>query len=270
MDYQSRSSELPHQLRDTAHCLNCRYLLRGLPDHVCPECGSKFDPADPLTYFDSQRPNHQLIRYLTRILSPNGPPTIIQTTWFVLLAGCVSWTAVSAQSVFGYWDEIGRLLYIQRWLTVGFGIDLIWRWVVSAKARRSGQPEVVERFRSARGRVCSRIAMTCVLVSGATLVYPWPTYLRFFASRPALEREARACLQGTGDWNGWRKIGLYEVEYLHGMQQGFVFFQTEHDGQDTRYGFAYRPNGPPPWKYRFGAHAIKWRWIAPNWYMEAW
>lgn len=261
---------MPHQLPDIAQCLNCRYLLRGLPGRVCPECGAAFDPADPATYYDPNRPNRQIIRYLVGILRPDGPPTIMQMMWVVLLAAGVVWTAVSAQSVFGFWDDMGRLLYIQRWLTVGFGFDLIWRWAVYAKARRRAEAETVKRFNSARGRICGRIALACIMISGATLVYPWPTYLRFFASQPALEREARTCLQGTGDWNGWRRIGLYEVEYLHGMHQGFVFFQTEHDHQGTRYGFAYRPNGPPPWQHRFGGRKVHWRWIARNWYMEAW
>ena len=102
------------------------------------------------------------------------------------------------------------------------------------------------------------------------MLYPRPVYLRFYTSRAALRDEAHACLQGTGNWVGWRNIGLYEVEYLHGKHQGFVFFQTEHGFSETRYEFAYRPNGPPPWTFRFGGHTIHWRWIAPNWYMEAW
>ena len=30
--------------------MNCGYMLRGLPEPVCPECGRAFDPADPTTY----------------------------------------------------------------------------------------------------------------------------------------------------------------------------------------------------------------------------
>lgn len=29
-----------------AHCLQCGYSLRGLPENRCPECGTPFDPAD--------------------------------------------------------------------------------------------------------------------------------------------------------------------------------------------------------------------------------
>jgi len=33
-----------------AVCLDCGYLLRGLPGVICPECGRAFDPNDSSTY----------------------------------------------------------------------------------------------------------------------------------------------------------------------------------------------------------------------------
>lgn len=39
-----------------AQCLTCGYLLRGLPEPKCPECGRPFDPLDATTFEgDSQR-----------------------------------------------------------------------------------------------------------------------------------------------------------------------------------------------------------------------
>ena len=35
---------------DNRYCLTCGYLLRGLPDPRCPECGRPFDPTDASTY----------------------------------------------------------------------------------------------------------------------------------------------------------------------------------------------------------------------------
>jgi hypothetical protein len=32
------------------YCFQCRYELSGLPAGVCPECGRRFDPADPGSY----------------------------------------------------------------------------------------------------------------------------------------------------------------------------------------------------------------------------
>jgi hypothetical protein len=33
------------------HCLNCKYDLRKLAEHRCPECGRKFDPTNRRTYY---------------------------------------------------------------------------------------------------------------------------------------------------------------------------------------------------------------------------
>ncbi len=44
----------PHPANDelpiTATCRGCGYLLRGLIEPICPECGRAFDPSDPTSY----------------------------------------------------------------------------------------------------------------------------------------------------------------------------------------------------------------------------
>ncbi len=42
-------------LPEKAVCLECGYLLRGLPSGRCPECGRSFDPTDPGTYGPRRR-----------------------------------------------------------------------------------------------------------------------------------------------------------------------------------------------------------------------
>jgi hypothetical protein len=44
----------PPPIDQDARCLGCGYLLRGLAEHRCPECGRAFDPGD-ITTFDSPR-----------------------------------------------------------------------------------------------------------------------------------------------------------------------------------------------------------------------
>ncbi len=46
------------RLHDTqnARCLICGYILYGLPEPVCPECGRAFDPSDEST-FDTRPPS---------------------------------------------------------------------------------------------------------------------------------------------------------------------------------------------------------------------
>ena len=42
-------------LPEKAICLECGYLLRGLPRERCPECGRSFVPTDPGTYGPPRR-----------------------------------------------------------------------------------------------------------------------------------------------------------------------------------------------------------------------
>src|SRR6266567_4363945 len=75
-------------LTDTAFCQACGYSVRGLTAHRCPECGRRFDPADPST-MSIARP---LRRWQRLLLVPIGWPT-------ALLA------------VFG----TGAIVYLSRW-----------------------------------------------------------------------------------------------------------------------------------------------------------
>jgi hypothetical protein len=37
--------------RPTRYCRKCQYVLDGLPEDRCPECGTPFEPGDPSTYW---------------------------------------------------------------------------------------------------------------------------------------------------------------------------------------------------------------------------
>jgi len=55
----------------TARCLGCDYLLRGLPEPMCPECGRPFDPGDPSTY-DARPLGWRRRRRVRRIVAVTG------------------------------------------------------------------------------------------------------------------------------------------------------------------------------------------------------
>jgi len=40
----------PDPSQGMIYCRNCRYVLNGLPENRCPECGTGFDPADATTF----------------------------------------------------------------------------------------------------------------------------------------------------------------------------------------------------------------------------
>ncbi len=48
-------------------CRGCRYPLRRLPQHRCPECGRAFDPYDPRT-MKMARKAHAIVRWMLRPL----------------------------------------------------------------------------------------------------------------------------------------------------------------------------------------------------------
>jgi hypothetical protein len=67
------------------YCRRCGYDLRGLSSSLCPECGARFDPADPST-FDRNRRSQR-----------------IRGAWRVLLILAALFTALSALAAFTIW-----------------------------------------------------------------------------------------------------------------------------------------------------------------------
>lgn len=60
-------------------CIDCRYPLRGLTAHVCPECGREFDPDNSTTFSQREMP-------WNRVLSPHA----ICTFFFSLPLGMLA------------------------------------------------------------------------------------------------------------------------------------------------------------------------------------
>jgi hypothetical protein len=44
----------PESISTYKRCLGCGYILDGLPENRCPECGREFDPNDGQTYHDDR------------------------------------------------------------------------------------------------------------------------------------------------------------------------------------------------------------------------
>jgi predicted amidophosphoribosyltransferase len=85
------SSAATKQSAPSRYCSNCGYVLDGLPENRCPECGRPFDPDDPRTFRTARSYNrwrwHVLLRpsplgYLLYFLLP----PIIGLLIFLLLS----------------------------------------------------------------------------------------------------------------------------------------------------------------------------------------
>src|SRR4051812_29627583 len=97
------------ELRDSGHCWQCGYLLRGVESAVCPECGRGFDRADRST-MNFGRP---MGRWARAMVTPVGWRTVL-----LAIVGAVCILVTSRWPVAG-WDARPRdLAYyagVQAW-----------------------------------------------------------------------------------------------------------------------------------------------------------
>ena len=112
----------------SARCLDCDYLLHGLHEARCPECGRGFDLGDPATYHTG-RPMPLFVRSW---LKPIGGPTLV-------LAGSgwlgLSWFAADPE--FNYMC-VGPALLVLLWPVLGvvIGIRAAFRMGLLARYQR--------------------------------------------------------------------------------------------------------------------------------------
>jgi hypothetical protein len=75
-------------LPDRKLCLACDYILDGLPELRCPECGRPFDPEDARTFAVMPRPRWRSYSlYVAGLLYP----------WFLLAAFLATWLVAAAE-----------------------------------------------------------------------------------------------------------------------------------------------------------------------------
>jgi hypothetical protein len=82
-------------MSDAARCLDCGYLLRGLRQHRCPECGRGFVPDDPSTYA-TEMPRPFWLTVCTRVMCCANA-IYIAIAMLVCLAGSVADTSPGEQ-----------------------------------------------------------------------------------------------------------------------------------------------------------------------------
>ena len=110
-------------MAEPIRCLNCGYVLWGLPAGACPECGRTFDPENPETY--STHPPFVRWRYwLPGFLLAVGGGTVLYI-FLMLLAG---WgLAVTVAAPFALGAAIGYGCRAKAWglILLGFAAVII-------------------------------------------------------------------------------------------------------------------------------------------------
>ncbi|HMQ14773.1 MAG TPA: hypothetical protein PKC49_02255 [Phycisphaerae bacterium] len=221
-------------LAESARCRHCGYLLRGLPERVCPECGGAFDPNNPDSYADPQRRLEWLRRERRQALRMFvAPPGVV--TYFVLV-WVWAWQFKPTYSL-AAWH---RLVDHQATPIVFALALLLLLWLpAGALIHRRLSPVMYPRWRGQGVRRWGIFALLLLSVVG--LAQPWVAWARFQLSRAALEAEVSRALQ-TRNPPRFCRIGRLDVEYLHlNWPRGGVFVQAEHDEHDARYGFTWIP-----------------------------
>ncbi len=143
--------------KPTMYCRRCRYVLDGLSDHRCPECGRPFDPANRQTYRTKPRrrwlwkiifaviglPAGALIgaSLLVFLMLPPAPQNRISPLIISLsvglpvggLAGCGLGILLGA--FFDKRRETTWLSVLAIFLALGLSIATFWAWYLSNSGR---------------------------------------------------------------------------------------------------------------------------------------
>ena len=131
-------------------CLGCGYILDGLPENRCPECGRPFDPGDPSTYLTS-RPSGR--GYLVAAIASLGMLTLPLLA--LALATRTDWYIASRAS---------RLLDFVLVLTWSCGVVLAGVVCVHSIRLLRRPAHLVERRLSLVGAIALVLLWVCVIV----------------------------------------------------------------------------------------------------------
>ena len=205
-------------------CLNCDYLLDGLPTSVCPECGRPFDPDDPGTYFPPwfrSRLAHRLSRRWA------APPSILHMVCCVSLLHLATWPVPGApRFAFDPLDFLAAGV-------AATGLTLAWilrRQAVGWWGDLQGNGPRLTRWKWRLGPMC--LLLLCL----SWVIGPWCSPA-FLVSYPFLRHKAETVLaKGTAE-NHDQFVGLLWTRRVAAVGRGVKF------NLGSRHSLIYDPTG---------------------------
>ena len=241
----------PFCLPPGARCLRCDYLLRGVSEPRCPECGQPFNPSDPDTIRLPGRKPPWWQRYGDTPSWWHLATICALTLWFLEAASRPFAGPFSGSSVTAAFCFVPLLLL--------FLIGNYVTCLIALPIRRKHAHQS-SKTRPIRGKWKWLVSPLCLVIMLWAFKSDQPLRIRFALSRPSLETVARNVLAGS-PVSGHRLIGLYWIDTVEKTYDGGVFFQTGTDLIDSC-GFWYF-GGSAADPLGTGTHNL-----APRWHLR--
>lgn len=235
MTASSPSTQTPTESTVNAgkHCIECGYALQVLHEPRCPECGRRFNPADPATMITARRG----VRLARRFLRPPRFGS------FFLVSVAAAGSLCGASAPGWYLPLLGWSMLL--WLIVGL-VWLVRVMLLGWASEHLGQIQAPEQLKRAWARSFAWVAGLFVTVCIA-IMFSLPMKAAYWLSRPAMDRWAKQFMtapEGTRAPECW--IGLYPAYRINRELRG-VRFDVDGAGIEDpfsagRPGYMYAPD----------------------------
>lgn len=196
---------MPATLPNNARCLHCSYLLRGLSENKCPECGGKFDPDDTASFWLPRVPK-LASRWAQSPSRAVFPIVVLLTAYYFLFVP----PTASAETL---------TLWLGVTITLALALDAVLRFG-ARKVLFAITPDDDKRAQFRKSDRTARMPFVWLMVGAVALSLLVGINLRlmikFQISRPALEREVTSIrTQVPPGMPGFfpvdKRIGLFRV-----------------------------------------------------------
>lgn len=205
-------------------CLGCDYVLNGLVENRCPECGRSFNPQDPSTFYAGPTPEKWM-----RLWSEPPRKTLNRCACVIAALFLIQGVVPGGLSIVPLLCAFAGALLILIWL-----FRMLIRFALRRKYGCAAQ--------SPTRWLVIPTAFAAVAVSSAA---QFPLRVGFWFSRPSLDALAVEVASSPASSFEPRWVGIYRVNEIHRTSSGVVMTVVGAGFRDTL-GFAFSSVAVPP------------------------